>query len=153
MGNVFLAQGKFVEARRQHEEALAIRQAIGQKRIEPDSDLDLARLSIEEGAFADAERLARRAADTFRAQKAVDGEASALRRRRGGLAGAVDARRRQGRDRARRDPVARESEPPRSHPGRGSRARHFAARAGIRQPRPRPCAASRRPSRKRRHED
>ena len=78
MGNVFLAQGKFAEARRQHEEALAIRQAIGQKRIEPDSDLDLARLSIEEGAFADAERLARRAADTFRAQKAVDGEASAL---------------------------------------------------------------------------
>jgi len=78
MGNVFLAQGKFVEARRQHEEALAIRQEIGQKRIEPDSDLDLARLSIEEGAFADAERLARRAAETFRAQKAVDGEASAL---------------------------------------------------------------------------
>ena len=71
MGNVLLAQGKFPEARRQHEEALAIRQAIGQKRIEPDSDLDLARLAIEEGRLAEGERLARRAADTFRGQKAA----------------------------------------------------------------------------------
>ena len=102
MGNVLLAQGKLSEARRQHEEALAIRQAIGQKRIEPDSDLDLARLAIEEGRFA--ERGTSRPVErptAFRGQQAAGGEASALVARGGralrrrheagrGAAGAID---------------------------------------------------------------
>ena len=77
LGNVLLAQARFAEARQQHDEAMAIRQAIGQKRIEPDSDLDLARLAIEEGRFKDGERLAGRAATAFRSQQAP-GEAAAL---------------------------------------------------------------------------
>jgi len=102
LGNVFLAQNRLADARRQHEEALAIRQAIGQKRIEPDSDIDLARLAIEEGHAADAERLARRAADTFRSQAAGGGEASAL-------AVAAEALRAQGKETEARAAVERAS--------------------------------------------
>ena len=77
LGEVLLAQGDLRLARKHHEEALAIRNATGEIRTAAESRLALATLSIEEGRPADAERLARQAAQVFEGQEAVDDEALA----------------------------------------------------------------------------
>ena len=77
LGEVLLAQGDLLQARKHHEEALAIRNAAGEVGTAAQSHRALAALSIEEGRPTDAERVARQAAQVFGGQKAVNDEALA----------------------------------------------------------------------------
>jgi serine/threonine protein kinase/tetratricopeptide (TPR) repeat protein len=70
-GHVLLAQGKLAEAHNHYKEALAIRQAAVKNGV-ADSNLDLARVALEEGRFAEGEALARQTVETYRTFKEPD---------------------------------------------------------------------------------
>jgi tetratricopeptide (TPR) repeat protein len=70
-GRVRLAQGNLAEAARHYKEALTIRQAAVKNGV-ADSNLDLAKVAIEEGRFAEGETLARQTIETYRTFKEPD---------------------------------------------------------------------------------
>jgi hypothetical protein len=65
------------DARKAHEEALAIREELGERGTAAESRVALAQVSLEEGVPVQAEVLARQAAGEQRAQKAAENEAYA----------------------------------------------------------------------------
>ena len=77
LGQVELAQGDLVGARKTQEEALARRQKLGEKGSVAESRLALAELSLEEGRAADAESAANDVALEFRHEKVPEMEATA----------------------------------------------------------------------------
>jgi len=77
LGAIFTTEGKLTEARKAHDEALAIRNQLGEKRTAAESRLGLAALAIEEGRPSEAEATARTGAEEFRKEKAADLEAQA----------------------------------------------------------------------------
>ena len=74
-GHVLLAQGKLAEAKDHYNQALAIRQAAVKNGI-ADSTFDLATVAIEDGRFAEGEKLARQTVETYRTFKEPDSIAS-----------------------------------------------------------------------------
>jgi tetratricopeptide (TPR) repeat protein len=70
-GHVLLAQGKLAEAKTRYKEALAIREAAVKNGI-ADSKLDLAKVALEEGQFAESETLARQTVKTYEEFKEPD---------------------------------------------------------------------------------
>jgi eukaryotic-like serine/threonine-protein kinase len=77
IGDANLAQDDLGDAERNYQEALAIRTALGQKGDIASSQLSLAGLRLETGQPAQAEDLARKAAEEFHAEKISDQEALA----------------------------------------------------------------------------
>ena len=67
-----MAEGLLAEATKHHQEALAIRQQIGEKATIPESRVALAEIAVDEGRFAEGEGLARPAAEQFAAEKMFD---------------------------------------------------------------------------------
>ena len=78
LGQIAAVHGDLREARQRYEEALAIRNEIGEKGTTAESRLALATVSLEEGRPAEAEGPAGEAAEQFREQKDADNEALAL---------------------------------------------------------------------------
>ncbi|HEX4440832.1 MAG TPA: tetratricopeptide repeat protein [Thermoanaerobaculia bacterium] len=78
LGNVALEEDRLADARARYEEALKIRNELGENAAAGQSELDLARLSLEEGDAAAAYAKSRAAADAFRKQKLSDDEAAAV---------------------------------------------------------------------------
>lgn len=70
-------RGDFALAKQRHNDALAIRQALGERGTAAESRSALAALALEEGRSSDAEKLASEAAAVFAAQSAPDNEAMA----------------------------------------------------------------------------
>ncbi len=89
--DVALMQATSAPSRRQHQEALDIRTALGEKETAAESRAALALLALEEGQAPVAEGLAREAAAVFESQMAPGNEAVA----RATLARALAARARQ----------------------------------------------------------
>jgi tetratricopeptide (TPR) repeat protein len=77
LGDIALMRGDFALAKQRHNDALAIRNALGEKGTAAESRSALAVIALEEGRAADAERLATEAAAVFAAQSAPDNEAMA----------------------------------------------------------------------------
>jgi tetratricopeptide (TPR) repeat protein len=78
VANVVETEGDLAGARKNYEEALAMRKAIGEKGEMASSWVSLATLSIEEGHAPAAEQPAREAAEEFRNEKSDVDEAGAL---------------------------------------------------------------------------
>jgi ATP/maltotriose-dependent transcriptional regulator MalT len=70
-------EGDLAGARRKYEEALALRNALGEKGGAAESSLAIAAVSLEEGKLGEAESSARKAAEEFHQEKQVADEASA----------------------------------------------------------------------------
>jgi len=77
LGDVQLAQGDLVGARKTQERALAMRQKLGEKPSTAESQMALARVSLEDGRAAEAESAAREAAKEFHGENVPDLEAAA----------------------------------------------------------------------------
>ena len=77
MGDVNLAQDDLVDAEKNYQESLAIRTALGQRGDIASSELSIAGLRLEMDQPEQAEGLARKAAEEFRAEKVGDQEALA----------------------------------------------------------------------------
>jgi hypothetical protein len=78
LGEVLAREAKLPEARKHHEEALALREKLGEKGTAAESRLALAILALEQGDRAKAVELAGQAAAEHERQGAVDGQALAL---------------------------------------------------------------------------
>ncbi len=70
-GHVLFAQGNLADAKSRYKEALAIREAAVKNGV-ADSNLDLAKVAIEERQFAEGESLARQTVATYRSFKEPD---------------------------------------------------------------------------------
>lgn len=77
LGEVQLTRGNVDGARKTQEQALAIRQKLGEKQSISESQLALAEISLEEGHAADAGLVARETAKEFRSENVPDLEAAA----------------------------------------------------------------------------
>ncbi|MEK6575247.1 MAG: tetratricopeptide repeat protein, partial [Chloroflexota bacterium] len=77
LGLIQASQDDFAGARKRYEEALAIRTELGEKVRIQESQLFLAKLSLDEGHPAEAIARAQQAAEVFRAENATDREAFA----------------------------------------------------------------------------
>lgn len=78
LAEISMDRGDLIDAGKKYEEALKLRTEIGEKGMVAENQLDIALLRIEEGRFADAESLARQAAEQFRTEGEVDDEANAF---------------------------------------------------------------------------
>ena len=74
IGDVLLEQSELAAAQKSYEESLAIRRQIGDKQGAAESQLSLARLSIEEGRAADAEAVIRTCKEQFHQDQQADDE-------------------------------------------------------------------------------
>jgi eukaryotic-like serine/threonine-protein kinase len=77
LGDTLADRGDLVAARKSYEESLALRHQAGEKQTACETDLAMARLSVEEGHPADAEAATRRCNDQFRQEHQVDDELAA----------------------------------------------------------------------------
>ena len=78
LGEVLAREAKLPEARKSHEEALALREKLGEKGTAAESRLALAILALEQGDRAKAVDLAGQAAAELERQGSTDGQALAL---------------------------------------------------------------------------
>jgi DNA-binding winged helix-turn-helix (wHTH) protein/tetratricopeptide (TPR) repeat protein len=76
LGDVQLAQGDLIGARKTQQQALAVRQKLGEKQSIAESQLALARVWLEEGRAPEAESAARAAVSEFKAENVSDLEAA-----------------------------------------------------------------------------
>ena len=72
LGDVQMARGDLVEARKSYEKSLGLRTEIGEVQSAAQTRVSLAKLSLEEGHAADAERALREAKDGFAQQEESD---------------------------------------------------------------------------------
>lgn len=77
LGDAFADRGDLVAARRSYEESLALRNQAGEKQAAAETEIALARLSIEEGRAADAETAARKCSEQFHQERQTDDELAA----------------------------------------------------------------------------
>jgi DNA-binding winged helix-turn-helix (wHTH) protein/TolB-like protein len=77
MGDVALAHGDLPSARTAYQNALTLRNTIGEKQAIAETELAIARLTLEEGHAAEAEATARRCRDQFRQEQQKDDELDA----------------------------------------------------------------------------
>jgi eukaryotic-like serine/threonine-protein kinase len=77
VGDVFADRGDLGAARKSYEESLALRKQTGEKQTVAETELSLARLSLEEGRAADAETLIRKCKEQFHQDHQADDELSA----------------------------------------------------------------------------
>jgi len=73
-GDVLVDQGNLQTARKSYEEALALRKETGDKQTVAETELSLARLSLEEGHAADAETVIRKCKEQFHQDGQADDE-------------------------------------------------------------------------------
>jgi DNA-binding winged helix-turn-helix (wHTH) protein/tetratricopeptide (TPR) repeat protein len=76
-GDVFVDQGDLQAARQSYQQSLALRKEIGDKQAVAETELALARLSIEEGHAADAETVIRKCIEQFHQDGQADDELAA----------------------------------------------------------------------------
>lgn len=76
-GDVFLDRGDLQAARKSYEDSLSLRTQAGEKQLAAETQTALARLSIEEGHPADAEREARKLIQQFQGEGSPDDELAA----------------------------------------------------------------------------
>jgi eukaryotic-like serine/threonine-protein kinase len=77
LGDVFTDRGDLAQARKSYEGALALRKQVGEKQTVGETQIALARLSIEEGHPADGENTLRQWKDQFHLEQQVDDELAA----------------------------------------------------------------------------
>ena len=77
IGDVFADRGDLTAARKSYEESLALRKQTGEKQTVAETELALARLSIEEGHAADAETVIRTCKEQFHQDGQADDELAA----------------------------------------------------------------------------
>jgi ATP/maltotriose-dependent transcriptional regulator MalT len=77
VGDVLTDRGDLTAARKSYEESLEIRKQIGEKQLAAETELALARLSIEEGHAADAESVIRKCQEQFHQDQQADDELAA----------------------------------------------------------------------------
>jgi len=76
-GDVFVDQGDLQAARNSYQESLALRKEIGEKQTVAETELAMARLSLEEGHAADAETVIRKCKEQFHQDDQADDELAA----------------------------------------------------------------------------
>ena len=76
-GDVLVDQGDLQAARKSHQESLALRKEIGDKQTVAETELALARLSLEEGHASDAETVIRKCKEQFHQDGQADDELAA----------------------------------------------------------------------------
>jgi tetratricopeptide (TPR) repeat protein len=77
IGDVFADRGDLTAARKSYEESLALRKQTGEKQTVAETELALARLSIEEGHAADSETVIRKCKEQFHQDGQADDELAA----------------------------------------------------------------------------
>jgi DNA-binding winged helix-turn-helix (wHTH) protein/tetratricopeptide (TPR) repeat protein len=77
LGDTLADRGDLVAARKSYEESLALRNQAGEKQTVAETEIALARLSIEEGRAAEAETVARKCRDQFHQDLQTDDELAA----------------------------------------------------------------------------
>jgi eukaryotic-like serine/threonine-protein kinase len=76
-GDLLTDRGDLVDARKSYEDSLAIRRQTGEKQTAAETELELARLSIEEGHASNADTVIRRCKGQFHQDQQVDDELAA----------------------------------------------------------------------------
>jgi tetratricopeptide (TPR) repeat protein len=77
VGDVLVDRGALAAARKSYEESLALRKQTGEKQTVAETELALARLSLEEGHAADAETVIRKCKEQFHQDSQADDELAA----------------------------------------------------------------------------
>jgi eukaryotic-like serine/threonine-protein kinase len=77
LGDVFTDRGDFAQARKSYEGSLALRKQVGEKQTVGETQIALARLSIEEGQPSDGESALRQWKEQFHLEQQVDDELAA----------------------------------------------------------------------------